>query len=64
MRVVCEVVTPKADSYGRTDMASFVTPFVDFQDVPKKMAEIIDFYQHFKPGMKFNFTFEEDWDEN
>lgn len=63
MRLITEIVMPKADSEGRTLKDNYVCPYVEFHQVYNKMQDVLGLYQHPKAGMEFNFRLEEDLNE-
>ena len=60
MRVDCKIHLPHHDSVGNNGSVHHVVPMLQREQVAAAIIRIVDSYQHFKPGMKFNFEIRED----
>ena len=65
MRVVCDIYTPHADSYGNPFTSRFVYPHHEDTKKIKEtiMEDVLGPMGRFSPGMKIEINFEEDWNE-
>lgn len=60
MKVDCKILIPHHDSRGNAGCVHHVVPALEREQVAAAIIRIVDSYQHFKPGMKFDFTIGED----
>lgn len=60
MRVDCKIYIPSHDSVGNCGTVHHVVPKLEREQIAPAIIRIVDSYQQFKPGMKFDFTIGED----
>ncbi len=60
MKVDCKIFIPHHSSNGGAGCVHHVVPALTREQVAPAIIRIVDSYQQFKPGMKFDFTIGED----